>query len=113
LADFDVAGFAVDDLVLRDLALADFVLAGLVVVFARAEPLLEDLVADGLRAAALADLPLADRATSPLLTVVCLRVLFVVRELRALRAFPVRSGRFHPMARSARKCDGIRSTPSP
>ena len=50
-----------------------------------------------------------DFATLPLLTLVCR----LLRELRALRDLATRSGRFQPMARSARNRDGIWSTPSP
>jgi hypothetical protein len=50
-----------------------------------------------------------DFAMRPLLTLVCR----LLRELRALRDLATRSGRFHPMARSARNRDGIWSTPSP
>jgi hypothetical protein len=60
---------------------------------------------------------LLDGAMEPLLTFTCrrlrtLRVPRALRELRALRDRTIRSGRFQPMARSARNLAGIAMMPS-
>ena len=131
-----LAGFAAGFLTARFAAVDDLLVGRMLDDFATgdfgrttlepADRAVEERAVEGLAVADFADgLALEDRAvegfvedlaTRPLLTVVCffvLRVLRALREPRALRARALRSGRFHPIARSARNREGIWSTPSP